>query len=61
MVRMELTLLGSVSLRASVVRLVRPLDSVSHSLHNGHDLNELDIEDVLKNTSAVYIRGRVLT
>lgn len=53
----ELTPLSSISLRVWVVRLARPLDSVSHPLHDGHDLNGLDIEVVLGDAGAVYLWG----
>ena len=60
MVRMKLTPLGSVPLGVRVIRLVRPFDGVSHTLHDGHNLNRLDIEVVFRNTGAIYLFGQAL-
>ena len=55
MVHVELTPLGSIPLGVKVVRLARLLNNVSHTLHDGHNFNGLDIEVVLGDTSAVYL------
>ena len=47
MVGMELTLLGGVTLWIRVVELLRPSNSVTHTLHDGYNLYRLDIEVVL--------------
>ena len=55
MVLMEFTPLGNVLLGVRIVRLARPLDGVSHTLHDGHNLNGLDIEVVFGDTGTIYL------
>ena len=56
---MELTPLGSVLLGVWIVRLARSLDGVSHTLHDGHNFDGLNIEVVFMDMFIVYLRGRV--
>ena len=55
MVRMELTPFGSIPLGVKVVRLARPLDGVSHTLHDGHNLNGFNIKVIFRDTCVVYL------
>ena len=57
---MELAPLGSVPFIVWVVRLARPLDNVTHTLHNGHNFNGFDVVVVLGDSSMVYLCSRVL-
>ena len=49
----ELTILSSIPLRVWIVGLSRPFDLATHILHDSHALNELDIEVVFLDASAV--------
>ena len=54
MVQVELTPLDSVLVGVRIVGHARPFDNISHTLHDGHNLNGLDIEVVLRDMSTVY-------
>ena len=61
MVHVELTILGIIPLGVRIFGIIRPLNGVSHALHDDHDLNRLNIEVVLGDMGLVYLRDRVLT
>lgn len=61
MVGVELVHLGSVMLGVRIGRFLGPPDNVTHVLHDGYYLYELDVEVVLRNPGALDMGCRILT
>ena len=58
---MELTPRGNVMLWIRIVGFLGPFDGVPHSFHDSYNLQGLDVEVVLWDTSAVNLSYRVIT
>ena len=54
-ISMKLAVLGNIPLGVWVIRLMWPLDCVTHVLHDGYTLNGFDIKGVLGDPSSVPV------